>query len=222
MIEDKNSELVSSYEIADNFMEAKFALRSCMQIVMEVLDTDNEEFNTWKNNHLKMRDVFNTELNNIKTSTNDPSWGSDIKNEKQTISKNIQSVDSLYKSEIIATFTELLDTKTKYFTTESKKEKEQLQQELGKLDIAFDAKANLIITQFQDLEIEVNKAIDISKSISQEISTSSTKEILIFFLLVIATIISFLEASFPCAKITLLKYLKYLAPVISNTLINSF
>ena len=65
-LEDKRNDLTKSNEWADAIMEAKYAVKSDMQLLMEVLQTNSEqELNAYWSEHLGFVESYDTDMKNL-------------------------------------------------------------------------------------------------------------------------------------------------------------
>jgi len=113
-------ELITSYELADAIMEAKFFLTNDALILMELMTSTelNETSNFWQE-HLEGSEGFKSEVSNIMKIAGDKTWGVEYKSLKEDIYIQAKKIESDYKKFIFPSIDNINNLRNQYIQLEN-------------------------------------------------------------------------------------------------------
>lgn len=191
-LKEKKSEIVISSDIAKKFMEAKFSLRSCMQMNMEFIacadEVNSMDFRAKRKVNCSS---FLKNIEIIEKITNDDSWGTELREEKRLINEQIVQIDSLYKMTVIPNFSKIDDEKLMILKSQSKNEVESSALKINIFDKEIDVTANEIIKIIEQIDVKIENIIVLSQNNSDNLLQNSQNEILFYVAIVCLLIVIF-------------------------------
>ena len=175
-MEEKSSDVVKSFVLADHIMEAKYSMRTDMQLVMEMLAAPNmEELTEFNNDHNNAVKDFDENIEGLITGVNDESWGFEFNTKKKEVATKAEMLDNLHNSKIMPAINELYATQKEIMETGSNTEDEKLRA----LDRGVDTNAHIVINELTSIEESVTKLVENSLLASKKIEAQSKFEITI-------------------------------------------
>ncbi|MBN1182146.1 MAG: HAMP domain-containing protein [Bacteroidales bacterium] len=207
-LETKKNDLLKVYEMADAIMEAKYAVRSDMQLLMEILtDNDQESFNKdWADHEIAMNS-FDENINAIISNAEDNGWGQKYTSTKSDIKKTANDVGEHHDNNIIPNFKSIKEYTEKLLEIAGKDESSEsisdlteiadIQKNLSHLDETTDEAGIEVITKLEVLEEQIMKLVDGAKTDMDQMSAASRKESIILVIagLLLAIILSLVITS---------------------------
>lgn len=190
-IEDKQQDILFSYDVADALMEAKYILRTEMQLVMEIIETQNlEDFNeNWKL-HLDLVENFDDNVNKMLSLSKDETWGHEYKELKSQIAMVSENMESKHNTSIIPNLNQLKENKLKSLNSSNNSEKEILYSEISEIDNEIDRAGEEMSDDLAKIETDVMTVVDKAKESSINQAARSKTESLV--LIIIGIIVSLL------------------------------
>lgn len=199
-LETKKNDLVQAYSMADAVMEAKYSLRSDMQLLMEILASHNEdEFNEEWVSHENAIEDYDDNIEAILALADDETWGQEYNELKKEISKIAEEVEETHNTVIVPNFLQVKDLKLELIeasdellsvesmvemmeieenTTASEKINE-LDEALDELDEKTDEAGIEVIDILENLEEKIVQLVDDAKTDSNSMAAASKIETLI-------------------------------------------
>jgi len=202
IIEYEQNDLIQSYEVNDAIMEAKYAIRTEMQTVMEILDSENPmELEKWWGIHVETVDTYDEltmdAINHLENTT----WGLEFVELKREIVLMLKKMDKKHNSTIMPLFETIKQKKQAYFETSSSRVRSKLNGELHVTDIEIDNAAELISEDLEEIEEKVMNIVEESKTAMNNQNLQAKEEA--NTLLVIGVILSLIFAMVIIRSITI-------------------
>ena len=116
-LEEERQDLVESMMLSDDFMEAKYNIKSCEQLLMEIINSENtaELQEDWALTQEQI-DEFDANVNSFKESAMDETWGVEYASKKSEIINLAETLDKKHNDVFTPTIKKIYDLKTKIFS----------------------------------------------------------------------------------------------------------
>lgn len=187
--------IVSATELANEVMEAKFAIRSDQLFLMEIIETnDNKELADYLQLHDKNVNTIEKDLTNCVKICDDTNWGDIYNTEKSFLKKELEKIRNDYTNNIFPLYKRVLEIKMQIVNGNGK-DVIGLTKELSLLDNKIDPQATSMVEILQNLEDDsiskiVNSLVADSKALKKE--SDRTNLLLLISGVLISILISFL------------------------------
>ncbi|OFX21210.1 MAG: hypothetical protein A2033_04925 [Bacteroidetes bacterium GWA2_31_9] len=198
-LERSKNDIIKSYELADAIMEAKYNIRSDMQMLMEILE-DNElaEFNVFSNEHDRFTKDYNKNFNEIINSVIDNSWGINYLSMKNNVKIECEKTTDKFQT-FSNSYGQVIELKQNYFNRLKIVENDDtvsIESNLAKLDKTIDENGTVIIDILEKLEQNYEETIAQINRDTDAISQKAMMQTIILFFLtsLFAVIIAFVIA----------------------------
>lgn len=193
-LDNSKTDLVKSYELADNMSESKYAIRSSMQAIMEMLASENtSELEEWWSMHKQNIETFDEKITLLTTNTTDETWGlayADLKHSVNTGSLNLdKSHNNVFQPAVQA----LYEAKKKILEGNEKPELiEQIEEKLHEYDKKADVAGEEIVESMENAEEKILSIVQKSLSNSEELEKQAklTIYVVVSISLVIAVVLA--------------------------------
>ena len=191
ILNDKQNNIIQSFALEDNIMEAKYYLRTDLHMLMEILATENKQdfSNAW-GEHLSSVESFEAVMNNLIQVSDDDSWGLEFAELKSSVLQHAESLQKTHNNKILPAYEEVNKLQRSVFsisdekqTPSIKEEISKLQNQLVELDNFIDETGEEEITKLISLEREIEIIADKSLQESDLQSKYSRQEATVLILL---------------------------------------
>ena len=187
-IEDKKTDLLSSYETADAIMESKFYLKSEAQLFMEILAAENfDEIEEFWSSHLENQKRIGEELPNAISLLESESWGHEYSEDKLVHHEEIEAIKLMYDEKVLPLFTEMVDL------LKTTNNRDAVQEKLNLFDVDFDEYISKAVEVLDEIEYEMEETIVTTAKESTEATISRAIKMSIVFVIagiIIAVLLS--------------------------------
>jgi methyl-accepting chemotaxis protein len=169
------SDLVKSYVLADNMGESKYAVRSSMQCIMEMLASENiEELDEWWGLHKESVEAFDDNIKQLGDNTKDDSWGKGYNELKQTVNSSTIMLAKSHKDVFQPAVQSLYEAKKKILEGQEDLELlDQIAERLHGYDKKADKVGEEIVEVMQQSETDILSIVKRSISISEELDSQA-------------------------------------------------
>ena len=182
-LEDKRNDLTKSNEWADAIMEAKYAVKSDMQLLMEVLQTNSEqELNAYWSEHLGFVESYDTDMKNLINLSADNSWGHEFAGTKAKIDKIAAELDEKHNTLLVPAFEEVKSIKKQLIENSDNASSERILAKLEELDNTLDNAGNEIIKSLETHEEEIMTVVENAIAASSSLSAKAINETILLCL----------------------------------------
>lgn len=185
-ISDKRKDMITSYTLADNVMEAKFAVKSDMQMFMEIIAShDKEDLDKFWAEHLEYVKMFDDNIDGIIALCQDNTWGIDFTQLKKTIDNAADETGTEHNDILAPAFNETYNIMIEFVSTDSAKvrKRSELETSMEKYDKTVDLTGNKIIASIGDLEEKITSVKDEVVKQADEVGTLTEQIVLIVVVL---------------------------------------
>jgi methyl-accepting chemotaxis protein len=192
-LDDAKSDLVKSYELADNMSEAKYNIRSDMQVIMEMLASENiEELEEWWAFHHTNVSEYDNNITLLINTAKDTSWGKGFEVMKHEIAAKGIGLDSIHNTTFQPAIQSLYELKKKVLAENLNADSLGIAKKLHDLDKEADEEGEVVIAAMKVTEENVLTIVDKSLSYSEKLESGSKAAINITILvaLVLATVLT--------------------------------
>jgi methyl-accepting chemotaxis protein len=173
-LDNAKTDLVKSYELADHMSESKYAIRSSMQAIMELLASENEtELSEWWGMHQVNVETFDQNINGLVTKTNDNAWGEEFGVLKHEVNTGSLNLDKTHNDIFQPAVEALYESKKKILEgSQDTATLSQAEEELHQFDKNADKAGEEIVQKMEQAEENilgiVQKSIEISENLEKE------------------------------------------------------
>lgn len=183
----EQNNLSESTNLADHIMESKTQLALEMQIVMEILNSENiDELEEWWTKHMNAVNAYDEHVTELLKGTTDDSWGKQHADDKIVVNKKMNELDNIHNTSIGPNFDKLKITKIKLFKMDSKnvsEELEILENEIALLDVTIDEAAGGVMEELIVLDDLISTILSDAKTISDDLFQSTKYELITLVIL---------------------------------------
>lgn len=174
------TDLMKSFELADNMSESKYAIRSSMQAIMEMIVSETpEELEEWWRMHQENVQAFDDNIELLGKNASETSWGLEYSILKLEVNTGSQSLDKLHNSIFVPAVQALYDAKKRILEkTESRQTLESLEKKLHEYDKRADNAGEEVVAAMVKSEKDILSIVEKSKSISEQLEGASKTTIL--------------------------------------------
>jgi methyl-accepting chemotaxis protein len=157
------TDMIRSYELADNMSESKYAIRSSMQAIMELLASENnDELDEWWKMHQKHVSGFDENIELLCKNSRDVAWGKEYSTMKQQvfikgidIDKTHNETFQPYVKSLYELKKQILDDIIKNNEFENEEEIIKKESKLHEFDKKADEAGEIIVTVMEETERQV-------------------------------------------------------------------
>jgi methyl-accepting chemotaxis protein len=188
-LSNEKHDLVSSYSLADAFMESKYDLKASMQQLMEMISAEDktELDDQWKitQEHI---DQFDTHVNDFKAVASDEGWGEEYETKKNDFVNLAENINKKHNDLFAPALKKVYDLKSALFSSQRNSDNENselqnLQNSLHELDMTTDETGGAMITSLENAETDVQSIVDSAIKQTAQIESASRIEALLLSLL---------------------------------------
>ncbi len=170
-LDNAKTDLVKSYELADNMSESKYAIRSSMQAIMEMLASENpSELEEWWIMHGQNIEAFDEKISLLTTNTKDETWGEEYIDLKHRVNTGSLNLDKSHNNVFQPAVQSLYEAKKKILEGDEKPELiEQISEKLHAYDKKADVVGEEIVVGMEKAEEDILGIVKKSISNSEEL-----------------------------------------------------
>jgi methyl-accepting chemotaxis protein len=198
-LDNAKSNLVKSYELADNMSESKYAIRSSMQAIMEMLASETpSELEEWWAMHKRNVETFDENINSLTSNTKDETWGKEYIDLKHKVNSGSLNLDKSHNNVLQPAVQSLYEAKKKILEGEEKPELiAQIEKKLHGFDKKADVAGEEIVVGMEKAEEDILVIVQKSLSKSEELEKQAKFTIytVVSISLVIAVILALIITS---------------------------
>lgn len=191
----KKDNLEQSFILSDAAMEAKYVMRSDMQMIMEMIEVDNlEGLEEQMNEHNLLIKEYDKNMQTLLTVCGNKEWGVEFASNKLEVIKATSATDEIHDAHIGPIFERMYQIKKQILGNDTTNSDVSTMMALqGEIDEEFDAKATIIVEGLENIEIKVAVISDSALKLITEASDQAILEATILTLtgLLIAIILSY-------------------------------
>jgi methyl-accepting chemotaxis protein len=169
------TDLVESYKLADNMSESKYAIRSSMQAIMEMLASENTtELEEWWALHKESVDAFDDNIKGLTTNSQSENWGVEYADLKDGVNNESLNLDKAHDNVFQPAVLSLYDAKKRIL------EEDQMTEALTKIEAKlhdYDKKADFageqIVASMEKAEEAILGIVKKSLAISETLEAQA-------------------------------------------------
>lgn len=182
------NDLVKSYELADHMSESKYAIRSSMQAIMEMLVSENpKELNEWWEMHQQHVVAFDENIDGLTTKTKDNTWGNEHASLKTEVNSRSFNLDNSHNNVFQPYVQSLYESKKRILEgSEDAAVLAKLEEELHQYDKKADEAGEEIVVSMEQAEENVLSIVQKSIETSEQLESNAKTTIYIIIGLSIA------------------------------------
>lgn len=183
-------DVVKNAELADNIMEAKYLMRTDMQLLMEMITaTQLKELTEINDEHLETIKAFDEKIENLLRIASDQDWGKNYSDTKENIIKTSKTLENIHNNKVVPLINEAFNIKQKMLSGSS----ENLSQQLNEIDDNLDKNGAEVIGILTDIESSIEEINNIATE--KNLKAEKSAKIEIYIIAAIALILTIFIAT---------------------------
>ena len=183
-MQDKKTDIINSYTLADNVMESKSELLKEQLYLMEIMTSDDELdifTESHKNAQVEIEKVVQSGLE----LSAEKSWGIHVAEGKEEIYVAITAFKEEYLNKLVPQINRVIQLKNEYLVSQNSVEKIRMEMEMKRIDSEFDSISSDAIVVLNTLESKTEEFVEIANAEFKKLEMRAKSESLIILLLVV-------------------------------------